>query len=333
MKAMVLAGHASVEERPLLWKEAPQPKPGPGQLLVQVEACGVCRTDLHLVEGDLPPVPLPVIPGHQIVGHVAARGEECRTFQVGDRCGVGWLRGSCGTCRYCREGKENLCEQACFTGYHVNGGYAEYALVDEAFAYALPFSWNSQETAPLLCAGFIGYHAYRKASTPSGGKLALFGFGSSANLVLQVALYEGLEVFVATRDGKRQQRARDLGASWAGPPSAPLPSMVDSAILFAPAGELVPLALRSVRRGGIVALAEICMSDVPAMDYSSCLFHEKTLCSVEANTRQEAQQFLHLAEAIPLKTEVQLFPLSQANEALLLLKRGTLTGSAVLFLQ
>jgi propanol-preferring alcohol dehydrogenase len=330
MKAMVLEGIAPIEERPLRLRDLPDPEPGPGEVRVRVRACGVCRTDLHIIEGDLPAPELPRVPGHQVVGVVDATGPGCERFRAGDRVGIAWLRETCGTCEFCRAGQENLCERKRFTGYHADGGFAELAVVREDFAYPIPDAFGDVEATPLLCAGIIGFRSLRRARLPEGGRLGLFGFGSSAHIVIQIARHRGSEVYVATRGESHRELARELGAAWTGEAYDPIPTPVHSAIVFAPAGEIVPVALRSLRAGGTVSLAGIHMSPIPEMAYEPCLFHEKTLQSVEANTREDGRALLEEAAAIPVRASTTAFPLEQANEALVRLKQDGVDGTAVL---
>ena len=330
MIAAVLSRPADIESSPLQIREVPVPQPGDREILVRVEACGVCRTDLHVVEGDLPPVRENVIPGHQIAGVVERCGPGADRFRVGDRAGIAWLRWTCGRCRYCRAGKENLCPGARFTGYHSDGGYAEYAVVREDFAYRLPDTIPAATATPLLCAGIIGYRALRQADLRPGCRLGLYGFGSSAHIAIQVARHLGCTVYVMTRGERHQALARELGAAWAGPADAPPPDKLDSAVLFAPAGELVPPALDALDMGGTLAVAGIYLSDIPALNYERHLFHEKTLRSVTANTRQDGEELLRLAAEIPLRPKTTEFQLPEANEALRQLKRDQIQGSGVL---
>lgn len=330
MRAMLLRETAPAEEHPLEPVDLEDPEPGEGELVVRVRACAVCRTDLHVVEGDLPRERMPIVPGHQVVGEVEATGPGCERFDPGDRVGIAWLRETCGACRFCRSGRENLCEDASYTGYHEHGGYAERARVREDWAYAIPDAFGDAEATPLLCAGLIGYRALRRAEVPVGGTLGLFGFGSSAHVVIQIARHRGCEVHVATRSEGHRELARELGAASTGSPYEPLPAPVDSAIVFAPAGEIVPVALRSVRRGGTVSLAGIHMSPIPEMEYEACLFHEKQLRSVEANTRRDARELLREAAEIPIRPETTSFALAEANEALVALKESRIDGSGVL---
>jgi propanol-preferring alcohol dehydrogenase len=333
MRAMILDRISPVGEKPLRMIELPDPEPGPGEIRIRVQACGVCRTDLHVVEGDLPEHTLPIIPGHQVVGEVDILGPGVAGYSPGDRVGIAWLRGTCGDCDFCRRGQENLCSGSRYTGYHEHGGYADLAVVPAEFAYALPDGFDALQAAPLLCAGIIGYRALQRADLPPGGRLALFGFGSSASVVIQIAIHRGHEVHVVTRGDAHRQLARDMGAHWVGDAGDVPPSEMDSAIIFAPAGEVVPDALRSLRRGGTVATAGIYMTPVPELDYEAHLFHEKNLRSVEANTREDGRGLLREAAAIPVRARVTSFPLEEANEALIRLKNDQIDGSAVLVMQ
>ncbi|HSL91584.1 MAG TPA: zinc-dependent alcohol dehydrogenase family protein [Candidatus Limnocylindrales bacterium] len=327
---MLLSEIRPIATSPLSLAELPPPSPGPGEVRVKVSACGVCRTDLHVIEGDLPPVRTPLVPGHQVVGTVDRRGEGAERFPPGARVGIAWLRHTCGSCSFCAAGKENLCESQLFTGYHRDGGFAEYAVVPEAFAYSLPGAFSDAEAAPLLCAGIIGYRALRRADLPPGGRLALYGFGSSAHIVIQLALHRGCEVLVCTRGERHRRLALEMGASWAGEDPARMPVAADSAILFAPAGELIPPALRALKKGGTLSLAGIHMSDVPPMKYEECLFYEKNIRSVTANTRQDGEDLLREAAEIPIRPKVALFPLEEANRALQMLKADEISGTGVL---
>ena len=330
MKAMVLTHPAAVETSPLTWTELPVPEPRGVELRVRVQACGICRTDLHVVEGELPPRRPQVIPGHQIAGVVDATGPDARRFRTGDRVGIAWLRSTCGTCRYCARGDENLCPNARFTGYDEDGGYAEYAVVNEDFAYELPEGLDPATATPLLCAGIIGYRALRRADVRPGARVGLYGFGSSAHISIQVARHWGCAVYVMTRDPRQQALARELGAVWAGDADERPPELLDSAILFAPAGNLVPAALEALDRGGTLALAGIYLSAIPRMDYQRHLFFERNLRSVTANTRQDAHDLLGLASAIPLRPRTTAFTLKDANQALQQLKCDGIRGSGVL---
>jgi alcohol dehydrogenase, propanol-preferring len=330
MRAMSLAGPAPVESAPLRCESRATPSPGPDEVLVRVIACGVCRTDLHIVEGDLPLVRSPVVPGHQVVGRVEAMGSQARRFRAGDRVGIAWLRRTCGTCEACRRGRENLCERSEFTGYHADGGFADYAVVPESFAYTLPPVFGDAEAAPLLCAGIIGYRALKRSDVPPGGRLGIYGFGASAHVTLQVARARGCEVFVCTREASHRALARELGATWVGDIGDTMPAKADGTILFAPVGDLVPVALRNLARGGTLALAGIYMTPVPSLDYERDLFYERNLRSVTANTRADGEELLAEAARIPIRPATTTFPLEDANQALALLKRGGFAGAGVL---
>jgi len=330
MRAMLLRAQAPIASDPLVAAELARPEPGPGEVRVRVRACAACRTDLHVIEGDLPPRRLPIVPGHQVVGAVEAAGPGATRFRLGDRVGIAWLRSTCGACRYCAAGRENLCEASTYTGWTHDGGYAEYCCMPEAWAYPIPPRFDDAEAAPLLCAGIIGYRALRRSRIGHGGRLALYGFGSSAHITLQVARHRGCRVFVVTRDEAHRRLALDLGAEWAGGTGDALPVKCDAAIIFAPAGELVPVALRGLDKGGTVALAGIHMSDVPAMAYEPHLFWEKTLQSVTANTREDGEALLAEAAAIPIRPRVQRYALAEANRALQDLAGDRVEGTAVL---
>lgn len=327
---MVLERTAPVETAPLRLVERPVPEPGPGELRVRVRLCGVCRTDLHVVEGELPPQRLAVVPGHQVVGTVDARGPGCTRFAPGERVGIAWLRATCGTCAYCRRGAENLCPAARFTGWHADGGYADYALVREDFAYALPDAIGDAEASPLLCAGIIGYRALRRANIAPGCRIGLYGFGASAHIAIQVARHLGCRVFVMTREAKHRALAARLGAEWTGGATDAPPEPLDSAVLFAPAGTLVPPALAALDRGGTLALAGIYLSEIPPLDYERHLFYERTLQTVTANTRQDGIELLRLAAEIPIRPHTVSFDLTEANTALRLLKHDGFEGAGVL---
>jgi len=327
---MLLERNADVAARPLRLVDRPVPAPGAGEILVRVRCCGVCRTDLHVVEADLPPQKLPLVPGHQVVGTVEAFGAGARRFAPGARIGIAWLRYACGVCGYCRSGRENLCRRSLYTGYHADGGYAEYALVGEDFAYAIPEEFSDAEAAPLLCGGIIGYRALTLAEIPAAGTLALYGFGSSAHIVLQLALHRGCRVLVATRGAGHQRLALSMGAAWAGEATQPLPHPADAAIVFAPAGEIVPAALAALAPGGTCVLAGITMTPTPPLDYEECLFHEKKLRSVESNTRADGKGLLREAGAAGVRPHTTEFALEDANQALLRLKTDRIDGSAVL---
>jgi propanol-preferring alcohol dehydrogenase len=330
MKAMLLEAISPVERRPLKQVELPRPEPAGGEIRLRVAACGVCRTDLHVIEGDLPEQELPIVPGHQIVGIVDSLGTGADGFEIGDRAGIAWLRGTCGVCDDCRGGRENLCRRSRYTGYHANGGYAEYAVVPAAYAYHLPDEFDDLAVAPLLCGGIIGYRALQRSNVPPGGRLLLYGFGSSAHVVLQLARKRGCTVDVVTRGESHRELARRMGADWVGGGGEIPPVPADGAIIFAPAGEIVPDALRAIRSGGTVACAGIHMTPVPEMEYEPCLFHEKTLTSVEANTREDGRGLLEEAAMVPVAARVTEFALEEANEALVRLKKDEIDGSAVL---
>jgi propanol-preferring alcohol dehydrogenase len=325
MRAMVLEQVGA----PLRWEDVEEPRPGPGQVRLRVHCNAVCRTDLHIVDGDLPLPRLPLIPGHQIVGVVDALGEHVTSLAVGDRVGVPWLGWTCGACRWCRAGRENLCDAAAFTGLHRDGGYAEACLADERFAFSLPSGWADAATAPLLCAGLIGYRALRMAGDPA--TLGLYGFGAAAHIVCQVATWEGRRVFAFTRPGDDggQAFARSMGATWAGGSDEPPPEPLDAAIVFAPDGSVVPLALRGVNKAGIVVCGGIHMSDIPSFPYAS-LWKERVLRSVANLTRRDAVDFLAIAPRVPIRTTVIAFPLAQANQVLADLRAGRVEGAAVL---
>jgi len=330
MKAMILEHDGDVMTNPLQMHDLPLPEPGPGQVRVKVTVCGVCRTDLHVIEGELPPMTRPIIPGHETVGIVNQVGPGVTLLKEGDRVGIAWLQATCQTCEFCQTGRENLCAQATFTGYHVNGGYAEYALVSERFAYPIPDIFSDEEAAPLLCAGIIGYRALRRSQIKPGQRLGLYGFGASAHITIQIARHWGCEVYVCSLREEHRRLARQLGAVWVGEASAMPPETLHSAILFAPAGELVPPALRALEKGGTLALAGIYMTPIPSLDYTLDLFQERTLQSVTANTRQDGLDLLKEAAAIPIRTHTTSFPLEHANMALQALKAGRIQGAAVL---
>lgn len=330
MKAMVLEHDAEVSMNPLTLKDLPDPEPGPGQVRVKVLVCGVCRTDLHVVEGELPPVTRPIIPGHETVGIVDRVGPDVRSVKEGDRVGIAWLQKTCGHCEFCTTGRENLCSHATFSGYHVHGGYAEYALVSEQWAYPIPSTFNTEESAPLLCAGIIGYRALRRSQIKPGQRLGLYGFGGSAHITIQVARHWGCSVYVCSLREEHRQLAKQLGAVWVGGASETPPDPLHGAILFAPAGELVPPALQALEKGGTLALAGIYMTDIPSLNYDRDLFRERTLQSVTANTRQDGLDLLEEAAAIPIRPHTQSFRLEEANTALQRLKAGTIQGAGVL---
>ena len=333
MRAMLLRSQAPIERAPLAAGDLPLPEPGPFDVRVRVRTCATCRTDLHVIEGDLPPRRLPIVPGHQIVGTVDALGPGTTRFRLGERVGIAWLRSTCGACRYCTSGRENLCGSSTYTGWTHDGGYAEYCGAPESFVYSIPSSFDDAEAAPLLCAGIIGYRALERSQVPDGGRLALYGFGSSAHITLQVARHRRCTVYVVTRNRTHQRLALDLGAEWAGDASARLPVKVDSAIVFAPAGALVPVALRDVDKGGTVALAGIHMSDIPAMAYEPHLFWEKRLTSVTANTRRDGEALLAEAAVIPIRPRVNRYALADANRALGDVAGDRVDGTAVLMVE
>lgn len=332
MRAMLLRSQAPIGTSPLEPTDIAMPTPEPGAMCVRVRACATCRTDLHVIEGDLAPRRMPIVPGHQVVGTVETLGPGARRFKRGDRVGIAWLRSTCGACARCTAGRENLCERSTYTGWTDDGGYAQYCCVPEAFAYAIPDVFDDAEAAPLLCAGIIGYRALCRSRVPRGGRLALYGFGSSAHITLQVARHWGCAVYVSTRNAAHRRLALALGARWAGEPGEPLPEQVDAAIIFAPAGGLVPVALENLEKGGTVALAGIHMSDVPAMSYERHLFWEKTLQSVTANTRGDGEALLSEATAIPIRPRVMRYALTDANRALQALAGDCVEGTAVLML-
>ncbi|MBW0096030.1 zinc-binding alcohol dehydrogenase family protein [Pseudonocardia sp. KRD-184] len=330
MRAWQIRRPGPIEGGPLRFVDAAEPRPGPGEVRVRVLACGVCRTDLHLAEGDLAPHRPGMVPGHEVVGVVDEHGPGAGRFAPGDRIGIPWLRGTCGRCRWCRSGRENLCPAAAFTGWDADGGFAEYAVVPESHAYRLPPGLGDAEVAPLLCAGIVGYRALRRAELPPGGRLGIYGFGASAHVVAQVAVAQGATVHVLTRSEPARELALELGAASAGPADGAPPEPLDSAVLFAPAGELVPVALRALDQGGTLAVAGIHLSDVPRLVYADELFREKQLRSVTANTRADGEEFLHLAGALGVRPVVTVRPLAEADRALADLAADRVTGAAVL---
>jgi propanol-preferring alcohol dehydrogenase len=330
VRAWAVQQPGPIDDAPLAWTELPDPHPGPSEVRIRVTVCGVCRTDLHLAEGDLPVHRPGTVPGHEVVGVVDEVGPGVTRWAVGDRLGIAWLRRTCGTCRFCRRGDENLCLAPAFTGWDADGGYAEYAIVHEDYAYALPPSFSDEEVAPLLCAGIIGYRALRRAALPEGGRLGIFGFGGSAHLAAQVAMAEGAAVHVRTRSPAAQQLALELGAASAGDTFDPFPEPMDSAILFAPAGDLVPVALAGLDRGGTLAIAGIHLTTIPPLSYDAHLFQERQLRSVTANTRADGRELLDIAERIRLRVETVPYPLERADEALRDLAHDRFTGAAVL---
>jgi propanol-preferring alcohol dehydrogenase len=330
MRALILDKQAPIKSAPLRLAELPDPEPAANEVRLRVSVCALCRTDLHVIEGDLAPHRLPIVPGHQVVGLVDRVGAACRRLRVGERVGIAWLRGTDGSCEYCRRGDENLCPASRYSGWDADGGYAELAVVREDFAYPIPDAFSDEDAAPLLCAGIIGYRALMRSRVPDGGKLGLFGFGSSAHVTMQVAQYRGCTVYVATRGEQHRRLATELGAAWVGEAQAQPPVALDAAIVFAPAGEVVPPALRALRKGGTLALAGIHMSTVPPLSYEEHLFHEKTLTSVEANTRADGHALLAAAAEIPIRPRRQMFPLAEANAALALLAGDGIEGTGIL---
>ena len=328
MRAIVLDQQGPIDESPLVVRDVPLPEPAPNQVRVKVRCCGLCHTDLHVVEGDLPRHKMPVIPGHQIVGIIDKCGLDVTKFKRGERIGIPWLHRTDQSCDFCRRGLENLCEHAQFTGYDVDGGYAEYAVVDEDFAYAIPPQFTDENAAPLFCAGIIGYRAYRLSGAQSGDRLGLYGFGASAHIVIQFARHLGNEVYVFTRSENHRKHAEELGARWTGDSADQPPNPLDAAIIFAPAGALVHDALRATRKGGTVTCGGIVMSQIPPMDYQ-LIYHERVLRSVANSTRHDACEFLDLAANVPIRTEVQIYKLSDTNRALQDLKHSRITGAGV----
>lgn len=329
MKAMRLKKPAKIDQNPLLREELAAPKPGPGEVRLAVDVCGVCHTDLHTVEGDLDLPRLPVTPGHQIVGKIDLVGEDVTLFQKGQRVGVGWLNSTCGRCEYCLLGQENLCPEAKFTGLDVDGGYGEYTVVDEQFAFKLPETLTDEEASPLLCAGIIGYRSLRLSGIRPQGKLGLYGFGASAHLAIQVAHHWDCEVYVFTRSPEHQKHALELGAKWVGEAQDSPPVPLDAGITFAPAGWIIPLALGHLHPGGTLAINAIHMSPIPQLNYEK-IYGERVLRSVANFTRQDATEFLELAAEIPVHTTFETYPISEANQVLQQLKSSQIRGAAVL---
>ncbi|MFW5992304.1 MAG: zinc-dependent alcohol dehydrogenase family protein [Halanaerobiaceae bacterium] len=329
MKAMILKQPGRIENNPLREVEINRPQPAPGEVLLKVEACGVCHTDLHTAEGEIELPKLPVIPGHQIVGIVKETGEKVKGLNTGERVGVTWFHSSCGECEYCQQGLENLCDKARFTGLHADGGYAEYTSIPADYVFAIPEQFSSIQAAPLLCAGVIGYRSLRLSEIKPGQKLGLYGFGSSAHVCIQIARYRGCEVYVFTRSKEHREHARKLGAVWAGGAEDEPPEKMDSSIIFAPAGWIVPEALRVLMKGGTVAINAIHMSPIPEFNYK-LIYYEKTVRSVANLTVRDAREFLKLAAEIPVKTDVEVFPLREVNKVLKMVKNSSIKGSAVL---
>jgi propanol-preferring alcohol dehydrogenase len=330
VRAWVVEHPAPADEQPLRQVERDVPVAGPGQVLVRISCCGVCRTDLHLAEGDLPPKRPRVTPGHEIVGRVAAAGEGATRFSPGDRVGVPWLGSTDGTCGFCRRGAENLCLQPTFTGWDIDGGYADACVADEAYVYRLPDALDDEHAAPLLCAGIIGYRALLRAEVPAGGRLGIYGFGGSAHITAQIALRQGLRVHVLTRGEGNRRLAAELGADSVGDAADKPPEPLDGAILFAPAGELVPVALRALDRGGTLAIAGIWLSDIPPLNYAAELFEERQVRSVTANTRRDGEEFLALAARLGIRPTTTGYPMASAPQALADLAHGRFSGAAVL---
>ena len=327
---MQLEQFGPVEQNPLRLRDLPIPEPGYGQILIRNKVCGICHTDLHTVEGELPDVKLPIIPGHQVVGVVEENRGAAQRFRQGDRVGVAWLYSACGHCRFCRKDNENLCENARFTGYSANGGYSEYMVIPEKFAYSIPEIFPDQEASPLLCAGIIGYRALRLSGIKPGQQLGLYGFGASAHVAIQIAVHWGCETYVFSRGEEHRALAKKLGAVWTGTVQDEPPVKMDSSIIFAPAGELVLDALRILDKGGTLALAGIYMTPIPEMDYEKYLYHERILRSVANATRQDGEELLKIAAEIPIRTTTQPYPLEEANLALQDLKASRIDGAAVL---
>ncbi len=330
MKAWIVESPGLVDTHPLKMVDRDVPKPGPGEVLVKVKACGVCRTDLHLAEGDLIPKRKQVVPGHEVIGTVIASGDGANRFAAGERIGIAWLRKTCGLCRYCKQGSENLCLSPLFTGWDEDGGFAEYATVNESYAYPIPDGLTDEKAAPLLCSGIIGYRALRRSNLPQGGRLGIYGFGASAHLTIQIALYEGAKVHVITRSESARRAALELGADSARGDGEVPPEPLDSAILFAPVGTLVPPIMEALDRGGTLAIAGIHLTDIPALNYDRHLFQEKEIRSVTANTRADGENFLDLATRIPVNVTTVPYGFSDADRALSDLAYDRFTGAAVL---
>jgi len=330
MKAMVLEKQGDIGSSPLQLRDVPEPEPREREVLVRIRCCACCRTDLHVIEGDLPPHKRPVIVGHQVVGTVERLGPGCRVLKTGQRVGIAWLRKTCGQCEFCRSGRENLCEQSLYTGYDGDGGYAEAAVIHEEYAYPIPEAFDDVHASPLLCAGIIGYRSLKRSQLPPGGRLAMYGFGSSAHIVLQIALARGCEVYVVTRGESHRRLAREMGATWVGADVGEMPRKTHSGIMFAPAGELVPGALAQLEKGGTLAMAGIYSSPIPKLDYQTDLFFEKTLQSVTANTRDDGRELLAEAASISLRPHVSTYALPDANRALQDVKNDRINGTAVL---
>jgi len=331
MRAMLLKSHAKVEERPLVLEDIPVPEPGPGEVRLKVRVCGICHTDLHIIEGEIRPPSLPLVVGHQIVGTVDKIGEEVKNRKIGERVGVPWLYSTCGECEYCKRGEENLCDNIRFTGFDANGGLAEYMVAPAGFVYPIPEIFDDIQAAPLLCAGIIGYRALHVSEIKPGDVLGMFGFGASAHVSIQVAIHQVARVFVFTRSEEHRALARNLGAEWVGGAEDEAPEELDRAIIFAPAGYLIPIALKKVRKGGTVALAGIYMDKLPEMPYE-LIYGERKLVSVANSTREDARGLLRVAAEIPIKSEVETFGLEEANEAYIRLKRSEINGAGVIII-
>ncbi|MCU1273490.1 MAG: zinc-binding alcohol dehydrogenase family protein [Bryobacterales bacterium] len=328
MQACELDSPGPVELNPLHCRDAPTPTPGPGEILIRVSVCGVCRTDLHVVEGELPSRRSPVVPGHQVVGTIEQQGEGSNRYPLGARVGVPWLHRTDGRCEYCRSGKENLCENAEFTGYTVDGGYAAFMVAPQDFVYPIPDEFTDEQAAPLLCAGIIGFRCLRHCELHPGGRLGLYGFGAAAHVAIQVARHWGIEVYAFTRNERHRSLARELGATWVGEATAEPPAKLNAAIIFAPAGELVPAALKSLKKSGVLVLGGIHMTAIPQLPYD-LLYYERVIRSVANNTRQDGHDFFRVAAEIPVRTQVQVFSLADANVALNALKHDAIRGAAV----
>jgi len=332
VKALQLISPKPIEANPLKAHNIEIPEPGNLDVLIRVDSCGLCHTDLHVIEGELPPKKSPITPGHQVIGVIERVGPGVSGRAIGERVGVAWLHWTCGECAWCRRGEENLCERALFTGYDVDGGYAEYVKAPGNFVYPIPSGFTSQEAAPLMCAGIIGFRSLRLSGVKPGERLGLFGFGASAHIAIQVARYWGCEVFVFSRSAEHRKFAEQLGAAWTGSSEDVPPGTLDAAISFAPAGDLVPNALKVLRRGGTLALAGIYMTPIPAFDYG-LLYHERKITSIANSTRQDGFDFLKLAGEIPVRTETEIFTLTEANRGLQRLKSGKIRGAGVLSLK
>lgn len=330
MRSMVLENYNNIKRNPLKLKQVPKPRPSRNQVLVEINATGICHTDLHIIEKELDPQKLPIIPGHQIVGTVADTGPNATGFKKGDRVGVTWINSTCGTCDFCKSGRENLCENAQFTGYDVNGGFAEYVLSSREFTFPIPASFDDMHATPLFCAGIIGYRALKLSHIKRDQTLALFGFGASGHIIAQIARNQDNKLMVFTRGIEHQKLARKYGAFWAGESSDTPPEKADAAIITAPSGELVINALNILKKGGRVVIEDIYMTQIPKIDYNKYLYHEKWIGSVTNYTKQDALEFLKLANEIPIKTQIQRFKLEEANKALNLLKDGKINGAGVL---